>query len=332
MSVETRPVVTSLTRRTWNSELKPAVSSSISDAASIPELITYLKSAFREKEFSLVERILIDHKDQGLVDLEKKQLKDMERKCEELKNEKDEAEANLKAYMEKFKELEGRMLLLEEDAAKKRAVDVSVIQKLVEDLEAEEEDVVEVNCQGSGADEQQLSPRALVYSTGNGSGKSGDEGLMWSHGCRCRQWSISMFPTDKREDVVQKKQVKVSTSFSFAVLYLAWCMEMTKGLIAKMIKNSNLVNALMCPFRSAEKGLTTTVDRKEEIRTEILFIAALGEYLIDGDPENKLRKAVEEVRPKDHAECKRLATKYCYQLYQIYLSKEDPLFSLISKF
>ncbi|KAJ8526988.1 hypothetical protein K7X08_029465 [Anisodus acutangulus] len=51
-----------------------------------------------------------------------------------------------------------------------------MIQKLVEDLEAEEEDVVEVNCQGSGADEQQLSPRASVYSTGNGSGKSGDEG------------------------------------------------------------------------------------------------------------------------------------------------------------
>lgn len=61
-------------------------------------------------------------------------------------------------------------------------------------------------------------------------------------------------------------------------------------------------------------------------------IAALGEYLIDGDPENKLRKAVEEVRPKDHAECKRLATKYCDQLYQIYLNKEDRLFLPICKF
>lgn len=53
---------------------------------------------------------------------------------------------------------------------------------------------------------------------------------------------------------------------------------------------------------------------------------------MDGDPENKLRKAVEEVRPKDHAECKRLATKYCDQLYQIYLNKEDRLFLPISKF
>lgn len=216
MSAETKSVITSLTRSTGNSEqsyeLKAAVSSSISQASSIPELISYLKSAFRDKEFSLVEGILMDRekqlrteiqnlnrdfdsvkrgrdlaeKDQAIVDLEKlnkeKQLKDMQRKYEELKNVNAEAETKLKMYEEKFKVLESRILLQEEAAAKIRAVDVSVIQKMVEDLEADD-DAVEVNRQVSGADgdlqEKHLLRRVpLVDSTGNGSGKSRDEGIM----------------------------------------------------------------------------------------------------------------------------------------------------------
>lgn len=217
MSAETKPVITSLTRSTWNTEksyeLKSMVSSSISQASSIPELISYLKSAFRDKEFSLVEGILMDRekhlrteiqnlkrdfsvktgrdladKELVIVDLEKlykeNQLKDMQRKYEEVKNEKAEVEAKLKMYLEKFKELESRVSLQEEEAAQNRAVDVSVIRKMVEDLEAEDDDVVEVNSKTSGADgdlqEKQLSPRApSVDSTGNGSSKSRDEGIMF---------------------------------------------------------------------------------------------------------------------------------------------------------
>ncbi|MCD7459430.1 hypothetical protein HAX54_040902 [Datura stramonium] len=213
MSAEKKPVITSLTKSTWNSEksykLKPAVSSSISQASAIPELISYLKSAFHDKEFSLVEGILMDRekqlrteienlkrdfdslktrrnladKDQGLIDLEKlnKDNQDMQRKCEELKNEKAEVEAKLKTYEEKFEDLYRRISLLEQETAKTHAVDVSVIQKMAEDLEAE--DVIDLNGQASGADgdprEKQLSPMApSVDSTGNGSGKSGDEGIM----------------------------------------------------------------------------------------------------------------------------------------------------------
>ncbi|KAH0679504.1 hypothetical protein KY289_020769 [Solanum tuberosum] len=80
------------------------------------------------------------------------QLKDMQRKNKELKNEKAEVEAKLKMYLEKLKELESRVSLEEEQAAKNRTVDVSVIQKMLEDLEAEDVDVVEVNSKASGAD------------------------------------------------------------------------------------------------------------------------------------------------------------------------------------
>ncbi|WMV14838.1 hypothetical protein MTR67_008223 [Solanum verrucosum] len=64
MSAEAKPVINSLTTSTWNSgkayDLKPMVSSSISQASSIPELISYLKSDFCHKEFSLVQGILMD--------------------------------------------------------------------------------------------------------------------------------------------------------------------------------------------------------------------------------------------------------------------------------
>ncbi|TMW94521.1 hypothetical protein EJD97_010161 [Solanum chilense] len=187
MSGETKPVITSLTRSTWNSgkayEFEPMLSSSISQASSIPELILYLKSAFRDKEFSLVEGILMD-RDKQLraenLNMEN-QLKDMQRENAELKNGKAEVEAKLKMYLGKFKELEGRVSLQEVETAKTRTVDVSVIHKMAEDA-----DVVEVNSKASGAagdlQEKQLSPPRAppVDSTGNengiGNGKSRDEG------------------------------------------------------------------------------------------------------------------------------------------------------------
>ncbi|MCD7449560.1 hypothetical protein HAX54_000623 [Datura stramonium] len=97
------------------------------------------------------------------------------------------------------------------------------------------------------------------------------------------------------------------------------------------------MNAICALYRQqispniSSKGLYFTTSQGLS-KSDKMSIAALGEYLINGDPENKLGKAVEEVRPKDHAECKRLATKYCHQLYQIYLSKQDRLFPPISQF
>ncbi|XP_016552241.1 uncharacterized protein LOC107851658 isoform X1 [Capsicum annuum] len=57
-----------------------------------------------------------------------------------------------------------------------------------------------------------------------------------------------------------------------------------------------------------------------------MSITALGKCLIDGDPENKLRVTMSEVSLKDHQKCKRLAIRYCHQLFQIYDSKRDRLF------
>lgn len=167
MSAETRPVITSLARTTWNSESlyesKPEV---ISQASTIPELISYLKSAFREREFSLVEKILMGREKQlrteiqnlkrdfdlaekahALVELDKlnmeDQLNNFQRKCEVLKKEKAEAEEKVKAYEENIKELADRMSILEEEIAKTRDEDVSVIQQMAEDWEAAKEEVVE---------------------------------------------------------------------------------------------------------------------------------------------------------------------------------------------
>ncbi|XP_059276313.1 uncharacterized protein LOC132030623 isoform X2 [Lycium ferocissimum] len=562
MSTETKPVVTAL--RSY--ELKPVAF----EAASIPELITYLKSAFRDKEFSLVERILIDREKQLKAEIEnlkkyidfvkigrddvemlnyEKELKDMERKyeemkkekdeieanlkrkcekdefeaklkrkceelkkerdeveeklkrkCEDLQNEKDEVEVKLKMYIEKFKELEVRMLLLEEDTAKKHAVDVSVIQKLVEDLEAdmdddvvevnsqaqltpradavEEDDVVEMNCQASGADEKQFSPRVSIDSTRNGSDKSRDEGpLPVNLTCENRAPIVDLSACEggdcvknnlnkvfgvagsstvvhindsddenakacvsnsnavgrnltsphkiKEEDIkgtpLSKRKRSLSesdhgdSSFgtqktrsiqeldrdgklpfthenSHKTAFVRRCDDKDGGKSYSQLssrrsdlykldgigddsssesddplsdKSMNLLIKRITKREmfSSEDDLRSSFEKDPELcmkaicalyrqkispnisskglhftksqglsQSDKISIAALGEYLIDGDRENKLRKAVEEVRPKDHAECKRLATKYCYQLYQIYLSKEDPLFSQISKF
>ncbi|KAG5584044.1 hypothetical protein H5410_044478 [Solanum commersonii] len=68
------------------------------------------------------------------------------------KNGKAEVEAKVNMYFEKLKELESRVSLQEKQAAKNVVVDVPVIQKMVEDLEAEDDDVVEVNSKASGAD------------------------------------------------------------------------------------------------------------------------------------------------------------------------------------
>ncbi|KAH0636996.1 hypothetical protein KY289_036911 [Solanum tuberosum] len=64
----------------------------------------------------------------------------MERKNEELKNEKDKVQGRAKLYLEKLKELESRVSLKEEETAKNEA------------LEAKDDDVVEVNSKASGAD------------------------------------------------------------------------------------------------------------------------------------------------------------------------------------
>uniref|UniRef100_A0A0V0HJK1 Putative ovule protein n=1 Tax=Solanum chacoense TaxID=4108 RepID=A0A0V0HJK1_SOLCH len=65
MSAKTKPLINLPTTITWNSrkacDLKPMVFSSISQASSIPRLISYLKEAFPHKEFSLVQGILMDH-------------------------------------------------------------------------------------------------------------------------------------------------------------------------------------------------------------------------------------------------------------------------------
>ncbi|KAF3650719.1 putative leucine-rich repeat-containing protein-like isoform X2 [Capsicum annuum] len=530
MSTETKPVITSLTRATWNR--KPVISSSISEDSSISELICYLKSAFRDKEYSLVERILIDRdkqlrneienlkrnlaeKGRGLVDMEglnkENQLKEMERKCEGLKNEKEEVEAKLKVYVEKFEELERRVLVQEEEAAKKCHVDVAVIRKMVEDLEAMEE-------------EEEIH---RVHSTGNESGKSRDEGsgntdfvstkmnlvncpdvqtlhrkvsniekkschsekadpLLSNLACGNRAPIIDLsaceagnfvksnlntapdgagsstgihisdcddekakayvsksngvgrnltFPSlikeeDVKETSLSKRKRSLSDSDngdgslsgkqktrsiqelncdgklflahdnSHKTVFVRRCDDKDGGKsysqpssrrsdlyklddicddsssdsgndplsdksMDMLIQSYQLKKERItrCKMFSSEDDLRLSLDKDPELcmdavcalyrrqfspnisskglgntmrlelsESDIFSIRVLGEYLIDGDLENKRRKAVDEIPSKNHEKCKSLATKLCHQLYQLYLSKEDPLFRPIPKF
>uniref|UniRef100_A0A0V0IXE7 Putative ovule protein n=1 Tax=Solanum chacoense TaxID=4108 RepID=A0A0V0IXE7_SOLCH len=79
------------------------------------------------------------------------QLKNIQTLNEQLRKEKSQVKVKLKMYLENFKQFKSRVALQQEEAAKYCAVDVSVIQKMVEDLEAEDNDVVEVNSKVSAA-------------------------------------------------------------------------------------------------------------------------------------------------------------------------------------
>lgn len=55
----------------------------------------------------------------------------------------------------------------------------------------------------------------------------------------------------------------------------------------------------------------------------------MAEFLIDGDPQGKLRKSVRELEKYDQkglSECKRLAVGHSKQLIEIYQKKKDPFF------
>ncbi|GLT53376.1 hypothetical protein SLA2020_266500 [Shorea laevis] len=57
--------------------------------------------------------------------------------------------------------------------------------------------------------------------------------------------------------------------------------------------------------------------------------STLAEFLTDGDPGGDLKKSVEELQecdPEAVQLCRRLATHYSKQLFEIYMNKEDPLF------
>ncbi|KAH0663121.1 hypothetical protein KY284_028052 [Solanum tuberosum] len=104
---------------------------------------------------------------------------------EQLKKEKIQVKVKLKMYLENFKQFKTRVALQQEEAAKYCAVDVSVIQKMLQHLEPEDEDVVQVNSKAFAIDgdlaEKQLSPptapllHSTAYANGNGSAKSTDE-------------------------------------------------------------------------------------------------------------------------------------------------------------
>ncbi|XP_057969131.1 uncharacterized protein LOC131158346 [Malania oleifera] len=58
-------------------------------------------------------------------------------------------------------------------------------------------------------------------------------------------------------------------------------------------------------------------------------VTCLAKFLIDGDPQHKMNKSISELQkhdPKGLSDCRRLATQYSKQLFEIYSKKEDPLF------
>ncbi|KAH0681467.1 hypothetical protein KY284_022552 [Solanum tuberosum] len=75
----------------------------------------------------------------------------MQKKNADLKNEEAKVEAKLKMYLQKLTRLEKTVSLQEKGAAKNSAVNVSLIQKILAHLEANDDDVVQLNSNSSGA-------------------------------------------------------------------------------------------------------------------------------------------------------------------------------------
>lgn len=58
-------------------------------------------------------------------------------------------------------------------------------------------------------------------------------------------------------------------------------------------------------------------------------VTTLAKFLIDGDPQGKLKKSTTDLKkydPKGLDECRNVATRYCKQLFEIYDKKQDPYF------
>lgn len=62
---------------------------------------------------------------------------------------------------------------------------------------------------------------------------------------------------------------------------------------------------------------------------DVLRVTTLAKFLIDGDPQGKLKKSTTDLKkydPKGLDECRNVATRYCKQLFEIYDKKQDPYF------
>ena len=105
----------------------------------------------------------------------------MQKKNEELKNEEAKVRAKLNMYLENLKEWENTVSIQQEEAARNAGVNACLIQKKVEALQADDNDIVQQNTKAFAAhgdvQQNQLSPPTplLVQSTANGNGNGTDK-------------------------------------------------------------------------------------------------------------------------------------------------------------
>ncbi|KMT14768.1 hypothetical protein BVRB_4g075340 [Beta vulgaris subsp. vulgaris] len=92
------------------------------------------------------------------------------------------------------------------------------------------------------------------------------------------------------------------------------------------------VCALHRKQKSGSSGVNGSVSLGSKGLKECDFerVSTLAKFLIDGDPNGKMKKSVDELQEHDRDDCRELATKYARQLIDIYTRREDPFFSPMS--
>ncbi|KAL0447812.1 UNVERIFIED_CONTAM: hypothetical protein Slati_1909100 [Sesamum latifolium] len=107
------------------------------------------------------------------------------------------------------------------------------------------------------------------------------------------------------------------------------CMNAVCALYRKQIFTGKSVHG------SSKHGVFSHID-SISLHLYVLYICeifssgcVLAEYLIDGDPELRLKKSVSDVkeqRPDVLSKCRKLATIYHEKLFEVYCNREDPFF------
>lgn len=127
------------------------------------------------------------------------------------------------------------------------------------------------------------------------------------------------------------KYISVFTfSFQYMVIFNSW-------FLYNLSCCHLICNIVFTLFRLREKKLSTLswlINCCHLICNKVFHTfgsrgTTLAKFLIDGDPQGKLRKSVQELEKYDQkglSECKRLAIGHSKQLFEIYQKKNDPFF------
>ncbi|KAL2925636.1 Laminin subunit alpha-2 [Bienertia sinuspersici] len=116
-------------------------------------------------------------------------------------------------------------------------------------------------------------------------------------------------------------------------------LECRADMVCALAQDNDLCAKAVCALYRQQKSLSSGMSgsnlegSKGLEECDSKRVAALAEFLIDGDRRGKMKKSVAELEqhdPKGLNDCRELAKKYSAKLIDIYVKRKDPLFSPLS--